>query len=164
MGWRQREDRVSTAATVAETWGEFTTHRFVVLTGGEPLLQVDDELIAALHEQGFEIAIETNGTLEPPAGIEWICVSPKADAELKLTRGNELKLIYPQAGAPPERFAGQAFAHFFLQPLDSPARAANTQAAIAYCLEHPQWRLSLCACILLFGDSGQLQRIRHGHR
>ncbi|HEY2071479.1 MAG TPA: 7-carboxy-7-deazaguanine synthase [Rhizomicrobium sp.] len=116
---------------------------YVVCTGGEPLLQLDDAAIAALHAKGFEIAIETNGTLLPPDGIDWICMSPKANAELKLTRGNELKLVYPQDGAPPERYAGLAFAHFFLQPMDSPERDANTRAATEYCLAHPQWRLSL---------------------
>jgi 7-carboxy-7-deazaguanine synthase len=116
---------------------------YVVCTGGEPLLQLDKPLIVALHEKGFEIGIETNGTLLPPPGIDWICVSPKADAEQKLMHGDELKLIYPQAGAAPERFAGQDFQNFFLQPMDNPDRAANTEAATRYCLEHPQWRLSL---------------------
>lgn len=116
---------------------------YVVCTGGEPLLQLDPPLIAALHEMGFEIGVETNGTLLPPAGIDWICVSPKADAEQKLRHGDELKLVYPQEGAAPERFAGQDFRHFFLQPMDNMARTANTQAATRYCLEHPQWRLSL---------------------
>jgi 7-carboxy-7-deazaguanine synthase (Cx14CxxC type) len=116
---------------------------YVVCTGGEPLLQIDEALIAALHAYHFEIGIETNGTLLPPPGIDWICVSPKADAELKLTRGNELKVIYPQEGAAPERYAGLLFDHFFLQPMDSPERDANTRAATAYCLAHPQWRLSL---------------------
>jgi 7-carboxy-7-deazaguanine synthase (Cx14CxxC type) len=116
---------------------------YVVCTGGEPLLQLDEALVAALHDSGFEIAIETNGTLAPPPGIDWICVSPKADAELLLKRGNELKLIYPQAGAAPERYAALAFDNFFLQPMDSAAREENTRAATAYCLGHPQWRLSL---------------------
>ena len=116
---------------------------YVVCTGGEPLLQLDRGAIDALHEKGFEIGIETNGTLLPPSGIDWICVSPKADAQQKLMRGNELKLIYPQVGAPPERFAGQDFQNFFLQPMDNADRAANTEAATQYCLEHPQWRLSL---------------------
>jgi 7-carboxy-7-deazaguanine synthase (Cx14CxxC type) len=130
------------ARAVVEIWpggGE----PYVVCTGGEPLLQLDAALIAALHAQGFEIGIETNGTLLPPDGIDWICVSPKADAELTLTRGNELKLIYPQAGAEPERYAGLAFDNFFLQPMDNAARDANTRAATEYCLAHPQWRLSL---------------------
>src|SRR5579863_9622013 len=116
---------------------------YVVCTGGEPLLQLDEAAVAALKAAGFEIGIETNGTLLPPQGIDWICVSPKAHADQKLRRGNELKLIYPQEGAPPERFADQDFAHFFLQPMDNPSRATNTQAATAYCLAHPQWRLSL---------------------
>ena len=116
---------------------------YVVCTGGEPLLQLDEALIAALHDEGFEIAIETNGTLMPPDGIDWICVSPKADAELVLKSGNELKLVYPQQGGEPERYAGLPFAHFFLQPMDGPRRAENTAAAAAYCLAHPQWRLSL---------------------
>ena len=116
---------------------------YVVCTGGEPLLQLDDALIAALHERGFEIAIESNGTLEAPDGIDWVCVSPKADAPLKLTRGNELKLVYPQAKAKPERFENLAFDHFFLQPMDCNERDANTRAAVEYCLAHPQWRLSL---------------------
>jgi 7-carboxy-7-deazaguanine synthase (Cx14CxxC type) len=116
---------------------------YVVCTGGEPLLQLDDAAVAALHERGFEVGIETNGTQVPPPGIDWVCVSPKANAELVLTRGNELKLIYPQSGAEPERYARLVFDHFFLQPMDNPAREANTAAATAYCLEHPQWRLSL---------------------
>jgi 7-carboxy-7-deazaguanine synthase (Cx14CxxC type) len=116
---------------------------YVVCTGGEPLLQLDAPLIDALHAQGFEIAIETNGTLVAPPGIDWICVSPKANAAFVQRSGDELKLVYPQEGAAPERYAGLAFSNFFLQPMDSPQRAANTEAAIAYCLEHPQWRLSL---------------------
>jgi len=116
---------------------------YVVCTGGEPLLQIDAALIAALHRAGFEIAVETNGTLLPPPGLDWICVSPKADADQKLVRGNELKLIYPQERSVPERYAGQAFDHFFLQPMDNDQRAANVAAATAYCLAHPQWRLSL---------------------
>jgi 7-carboxy-7-deazaguanine synthase (Cx14CxxC type) len=116
---------------------------YVVCTGGEPLLQLDKVLIAALHDLGFEIGIETNGTLLPPPGIDWICVSPKADAEQKLKHGDELKLIYPQAGAAPERYAGQDFRNFFLQPMDNQDRTANTQSATDYCLKNPQWRLSL---------------------
>jgi 7-carboxy-7-deazaguanine synthase len=116
---------------------------YVVCTGGEPLLQLDEALIAALHEKGFEVGVETNGTLEPPPGLDWICVSPKADATPVLKRGDELKLIFPQENAEPERYAGLDFANFFLQPMDNPARAANTEAATRYCLDHPQWRLSL---------------------
>ena len=116
---------------------------YVVCTGGEPLLQLDVTLIDALHARGFEIAIESNGTLPAPSGIDWICVSPKANAEFVQRSGNELKLVYPQAGADPAQYDGLAFDHFFLSPMDSPERDANTQAAIAYCLAHPQWRLSL---------------------
>ncbi|MCC6918617.1 MAG: 7-carboxy-7-deazaguanine synthase [Alphaproteobacteria bacterium] len=116
---------------------------YVVCTGGEPLLQLDKPLIDALHARGFEIAVETNGTVAAPEGLDWICVSPKADAALKLTQGSELKLVYPQAEAMPERFTGLAFRHFFLQPMDGPARAENTEAATQYCMAHPQWRLSL---------------------
>jgi 7-carboxy-7-deazaguanine synthase (Cx14CxxC type) len=112
---------------------------YLVCTGGEPLLQLD----AALHACGFEIAIESNGTLPAPAGVDWICISPKAGAEFVQRSGNELKLVYPQAGADPAQYEGLAFQHFFLSPMDSSTREANTQAAIAYCLAHPQWRLSL---------------------
>ena len=116
---------------------------YVICTGGEPLLQLDKSLVVALHEKGFEIGIETNGTMLPPPGVDWVCVSPKADAEQKLKHGDELKLIYPQAGAEPERYAGQDFRNFFLQPMDGPERDQNTEAATRYCLDHPQWRLSL---------------------
>jgi 7-carboxy-7-deazaguanine synthase (Cx14CxxC type) len=137
-------DAPSLARAVFQQWPEHAKGKpYTVCTGGEPLLQLDKALVAALHDLGFEIGIETNGTLRPPAGIDWICVSPKADAEQKLKHGDELKLIYPQAGAPPERYAGQDFQNFFLQPMDNADRAANTDAAIRYCLEHPQWRLSL---------------------
>jgi len=117
----------------------------VVCTGGEPLLQLDDAAVAALHARGFEIAVETNGTQEAPNGIDHICVSPKAGAPLRLTQGTELKLVYPQAhpAAQPDRFERLAFEHFLLQPMDGPAVAENTRAAIAYCLEHPMWRLSV---------------------
>ena len=115
----------------------------VVFTGGEPLLQLDQVLVDAMHQVGFEIAVETNGTQPAPQGLDWICVSPKADAELMLTRGSELKLVFPQALAMPERFAHLDFTHFFLQPMDGLEGKRNTQAAIAYCLAHPQWRLSI---------------------
>ena len=134
--------RYESASLLAGAWGEETTHRFVVLTGGEPLLQVDDALIAALHGQGFEIAIETNGTLEPPAEIDWICVSPKTRDPLKVRKGHELKLVYPQPHLPPENFASLAFERFSLQPMDGAEAAENTRRAIAYCLAHPQWQLS----------------------
>jgi 7-carboxy-7-deazaguanine synthase len=117
--------------------------RFVVCTGGEPLLQLDGALLDALHDKGFRVAIETNGTLAAPRGIDWTCVSPKAEAPLRLRRGDELKLVYPQAGADPERYSGLDFEHFFLQPMDGPRRAENTRLAADYCLRHPRWRLSL---------------------
>jgi len=116
---------------------------FTVCTGGEPLLQFDAPLLEALHKRGVEVAIETNGTSEPPEGIDWICVSPKAGAPLVLTAGDELKLVYPQEGAEPEQFEQLRFRHFFIQPMDGPQRAVNTQRAVRYCLSHPQWRLSL---------------------
>ncbi|MCX7621950.1 MAG: 7-carboxy-7-deazaguanine synthase [Acidimicrobiales bacterium] len=115
----------------------------VVCTGGEPLLQLDEPLIGALGAYGFDIAIETNGTIEVPKGIDWVCVSPKADTELVVTSGNELKLVYPQEGGQPERYEALDFEHFFLQPMDGPDRDRNTQLAIQYCLDHPRWRLSL---------------------
>jgi 7-carboxy-7-deazaguanine synthase (Cx14CxxC type) len=136
-------DPEALADAAAACWGHHPEHRLVVCTGGEPLLQLDQPLIAALHARGFEIAIETNGTQEAPPGIDWICVSPKADAPLKLTRGSELKLVFPQPLAMPDRFEHLDFAHFFLQPMDGPNREANTKAAIAYCLAHPRWRLGL---------------------
>jgi 7-carboxy-7-deazaguanine synthase (Cx14CxxC type) len=133
------------AAAVAAAWpaGDPLARPLVVCTGGEPLLQLDPQLIEALHDAGFEIAVETNGTVTPPAGIDWLCVSPKAEAPLVVHAGDELKLVYPQAGAEPERYAGLDFGRFFLQPMDGPDREANTQAALAYCLTHPRWRLSL---------------------
>ncbi|MGB8365294.1 MAG: 7-carboxy-7-deazaguanine synthase [Rhizomicrobium sp.] len=137
-------DADALADAVAARWRrDSRAQPYVVCTGGEPLLQLDEALIASLHAKGFEIGIETNGTLMPPPGIDWICVSPKADAKLVLVRGDELKLVYPQEGAGPERYAALDFAHFFLQPMDGLARAANTAAATRYCLDHPQWRLSL---------------------
>jgi len=134
------------ATVVAAAWPAppaASARPFVVCTGGEPLLQLDDDLVAAFHQFGFEVAIETNGTRLPPRGVDWVCVSPKAGAELVLRAGHELKLVFPQAGAEPERFARLDFRHFFLQPMDGPQRERNTQLAVRYCLEHPQWRLSL---------------------
>ena len=116
---------------------------YVVCTGGEPLLQMDHDLIRALKSQGFEVAVETNGTLTPPQGLDWICVSPKAGAPLLLRSGNELKLVFPQPNAMPSVFETLEFDHFYLQPMDGPDLAANTKAALAYCLEHPQWSLSV---------------------
>jgi 7-carboxy-7-deazaguanine synthase len=137
-------DADALADAVAKTWrGNGGTEKFVVCTGGEPLLQVDTTLIAALHARGFKIAVETNGTLSPPAGLDWICVSPKADADIVLAAGDELKLVYPQDGVDPARYEALAFKHYFLQPMDGAARAANSQAAVDYCLAHPKWRLSL---------------------
>ena len=136
-------DATSLAATVAAAWGPGEAHRLVICTGGEPLLQLDAPLIEALHAHAFAVGVETNGTQAAPADLDWICVSPKADASLVLTQGDELKLVYPQTKAMPERFAGLDFSNFFLQPMDGPAREANTQLAIAYCLAHPPWRLSL---------------------
>lgn len=131
------------ADAVAAAWPRPEGQPLVVCTGGEPLLQLDAELTEALHARGFEIAVETNGTQDPPPGLDWICVSPKAGAPLRLRRGDELKLVFPQQAAEPERFASLEFRHFFLQPMDGPRLAENTAAALAYCLEHPRWRLSL---------------------
>ena len=137
-------DASELADAIEKTWVTGTgENRYVVCTGGEPLLQLDTPLIEALHARGFEIAIETNGTLAAPDGIDWICVSPKADAPLVQMRGHELKLVYPQEKALPERFEGLGFRHFFLQPMDGPKREENTRAATIYCLAHPKWRLSL---------------------
>ena len=137
-------DADALANAVEAAWASGADHnRFVVCTGGEPLLQLDAALIAALHAKGFEIAVETNGTIAAPEGIDWICVSPKADAELKQRQGDELKLVYPQPQAQPERFEGLAFRYFFLQPMDGTEQEENTRAATAYCLAHPKWRLSL---------------------
>jgi 7-carboxy-7-deazaguanine synthase len=132
------------ADAVAQAWPqEAPAHRYVVLTGGEPLLQVDAALTQALHARGFTIAVETNGTQAAPPGLDWICVSPKGQAPVVLTQGHELKLVYPQLGVDPAQFATLHFEYFFLQPLDGPARERHTQAAVAYCQQHPQWRLSL---------------------
>ncbi|MBV8923707.1 7-carboxy-7-deazaguanine synthase [Bradyrhizobium sp.] len=131
------------ADTISGQWTGEDAERFTVLTGGEPLLQLDAALIAALHARGFTIAVETNGTIAPPDGLDWICVSPKAGAELVIRAGDELKLVYPQDGAAPADFADLSFARFSLQPLDGPEIRQNTARAIEYCLKHPQWWLSL---------------------
>lgn len=136
----------SVARAVAAVWpgnGAQRTQRLVVCTGGEPLLQLDSPLVSALQALDFEVAIETNGTLIPPLGVDWLCVSPKAGAELVLSAGDEIKLVYPQPGAEPERFKSMGFHHFFLQPMDGPERDRNTELALRYCMENPQWRLSL---------------------
>jgi len=130
------------ASAVAEKWPG-GGRPFVVCTGGEPLLQLDVVLIEALHARGFEIAVETNGTVAAPNGLDWVCVSPKAGAALVQRSGDELKLVYPQAEAAPEKFEGLQFRNFFLQPMDGLSRAANTELALKYCMDHPQWRLSL---------------------
>lgn len=139
------ESAAALAAAVAEKWptGSVAGKRFVVCTGGEPLLQLDAGLIEALHGRGFEIAVETNGTIAAPVGIDWVCVSPKAGAKFVQRSGDELKLVFPQVAARPEDFAGLAFRHFYLQPMDGLERAANTERAVRYCMEHPEWRLSL---------------------
>jgi len=131
------------AAAVAGKWPTRGGKPYVVCTGGEPLLQLDRAAVDALHARGFRVAIETNGTLAPPAGIDWICVSPKAQAPVVITAGDELKLVYPQHDVPPEAFAHLPFRRFSLQPMDGPALAENTARVIAYCLAHPQWQLSL---------------------
>lgn len=131
------------AEAVVAAWGSGLEHRLVVCTGGEPLLQLDAPLIEALHARGFRIAVESNGTVEAPAGIDWLCISPKAGSLTVQRRGDELKLVYPQPGLLPDAVEGWDFAHFFVQPMDGPAQKANIDAAIGWCLEHPKWRLSL---------------------
>ncbi len=134
------------ASSIARCWPLLSSppaHPLVVCTGGEPLLQLDEPLVDALHQTGFEVAIETNGTRLPPPGIDWICVSPKAGTNLLLRSGSELKLVFPQRGAEPDRFEKLDFRHFFLQPKDGPDLKDHTGHAIAYCMAHPQWRLSL---------------------
>jgi 7-carboxy-7-deazaguanine synthase (Cx14CxxC type) len=134
------------AGAIERTWSpkaDMAARRLVVFTGGEPLLQLDERLIKAVNAHGFEVAVETNGTRLPPAGIDWLCVSPKGGAALRIERGNELKLVFPQAGAPPEQFASLAFDHFYLQPMDGPQFRENMRLAVEYCLRHPQWKLSL---------------------
>jgi 7-carboxy-7-deazaguanine synthase (Cx14CxxC type) len=134
------------AGAVAAAWPAGVTNgtrRFVVCTGGEPLLQLDAPAIDALHAAGFEVAVETNGTQPAPSGLDWICVSPKAEAPLVLTEGDELKLVFPQPGGEPERYMNLEFRHFFLQPMDGPDRQRNTELALRYCLAHPEWQLSL---------------------
>ena len=133
------------ADAIMAMWNGPQDRRYVVFTGGEPLLQLDPALIDAVHARGFTIAVETNGTLEAPAGIDWICVSPKADAPLRLKAGNELKLVFPQAGSDIDALAHLDFTHFWVQPMDGPDVAANTQACIDFCLAHPRWRLSVQA-------------------
>ena len=147
--WTFRLALALLAAAVAGVWPgdpgdpQARERPLVVCTGGEPLLQLDGGAVAALHEAGFEVAVETNGTIEAPPGLDWICVSPKAGADLVQRRGHEMKLVYPQDAAPPDAYEDLAFDHFFLQPMDGPRRAQNTKLAVEYCLAHPRWRLSL---------------------
>ncbi len=136
-------DASTLADAIAGHWSGQAAHRYVVFTGGEPLLQLDAALLDAVHARGFEVAVETNGTLAAPDAIDWVCVSPKAGTELVQRSGAELKLVFPQPGLDPERLQGLEFRHFWLQPMDGPDQAANTGAAVAYCLAHPRWRLSL---------------------
>lgn len=138
-------DAAALADKVGSLWpaGQDRDRPYVVCTGGEPLLQLDEALVEAFHERGFEVAIETNGTQIPPPGIDWICVSPKAGAELVLQEGHELKLVFPQPGAEPELFTDLDFDHFYLQPMDGPYIERNTKLTLQYCLAHPQWRLSV---------------------
>lgn len=131
------------AAAVEAAWTGGVEARLVVITGGEPMLQLDEALIAALHARGFSIAVESNGAIAAPPGVDWLCVSPKANSVIVQTSGQELKLVYPQPGVDPARFEAMAFERFYLQPMDGPDREANTAAAVAYCLEHPRWRLSV---------------------
>jgi 7-carboxy-7-deazaguanine synthase len=131
------------AQAISLAWGDPMEKRFVVFTGGEPLLQLDDDLIEAVHAVGFEIAIETNGTMEPPRGIDWICVSPKAGSDWKVRAGDELKLVFPQEALRPENLGDFQFRHLWLQPMDGANRLKNTEQAVRFCLENPQWRLSL---------------------
>jgi 7-carboxy-7-deazaguanine synthase (Cx14CxxC type) len=143
LGGGSFADAEALAMAIEGAWIGGETDRFVVFTGGEPLLQLDQALIGAVHARGFEIAVETNGTLAPPPGLDWLCVSPKAGAPLIANSGSELKLVFPQHDLGPETLCGLAFSHFWLQPMDGDELAANTAAAIAYCLDHPRWRLSL---------------------
>jgi 7-carboxy-7-deazaguanine synthase len=137
-------DAAGLAAAIARLWpGGSVDDRRVVFTGGEPLLQLDPRLLAAMHARGFRCAVETNGTIDPPAGVDWLTVSPKGSVPLRVTRADEIKLVFPQPDAPPERFVAFDAAHFFLQPMDGAERARHTRAAVDYCMGHPHWRLSL---------------------
>jgi 7-carboxy-7-deazaguanine synthase (Cx14CxxC type) len=136
-------DSLMLARRLGEVWGESREGRCVVFTGGEPLLQLDSALIEAAHGEGFFVAVESNGTIAPPPGIDWLCISPKAGAPLKAAWGQELKLVFPQPGLSPAAFERMDFERFYLQPMDGPERLQNTEAAVAFCLDHPLWRLSL---------------------
>lgn len=144
VGGERFADAETLADAVAAAWPVAQIgHRLAIVTGGEPGLQLDEALIAALHRRGFAIAVETNGTVPLPPGLDWICVSPKAGNRLVMVQGNELKLVFPQDGADPAEFEALAFDHFLLQPMDGPEQQANTAAALQYCLSHPRWRLGL---------------------
>lgn len=143
-GGGKYSDATELAAAIERAWrGDKSSKKFVVCTGGEPLLQLDESLIDALHASGFEIAVETNGTIDPPLNLDWICVSPKANSDMIVSAGDELKLVFPQDGIDPARYEELAFKHWFLQPMDGPARAENSRKAVNYCLSHPKWKLSL---------------------
>jgi 7-carboxy-7-deazaguanine synthase len=143
IGGGRFEDASAVVTALERCWGPGQTRRYVVFTGGEPFLQLDTSLIDATHAAGFDIAVETNGTITPPDGIDWLCLSPKAGQALKITRGQELKLVFPQVGVDPASYLDLEFSHFFIQPMDGADRVANTQAAIDYCRNHPEWRLSV---------------------
>jgi 7-carboxy-7-deazaguanine synthase (Cx14CxxC type) len=145
LGGGKFESAEDLADAIEQKWpsDDSAGTKFVVCTGGEPLLQLDDALIRALHSRRFEIAVETNGTILAPAGVDWLCVSPKQGTQLQQRTGDELKLVFPQPGVDPKSFESLSFRHFFLQPMDGPQRAINTELAVQYCLDHPVWRLSL---------------------
>lgn len=144
-GGGEFESATALASRINDVWpdNDFVTERFVVLTGGEPLLQVDDEIIQALHDAGFEVGVETNGTIRPPTGIDWVCVSPKHGAKCVVRSGHELKFVFPQDGDDPARYEELDFQHFYLQPMDGPQKERNVDLAVEYCLQNPKWRLSL---------------------
>ena len=144
-GGGEFESATKLASRVSDAWpdNDFVTQRFVVLTGGEPLMQVDDEIVQALHDLGFEVGVETNGTIRPPTGIDWVCVSPKHGAKCVIRSGHELKFVFPQDGDDPARYEGLDFQHFYLQPMDGPQKERNVDLAVEYCLQNPKWRLSL---------------------
>ena len=145
LGGGKHETAASLAGSIEKAWtGQpASRNRYVVCTGGEPLLQLDAALIHELHSRGFAIAVETNGTVSAPTGLDWICVSPKAGAPLTQTIGDELKLVFPQKGCDPAGYESLSFRHFYLQPMDGPYRQTNTEQVVRYCLDHPVWRLSL---------------------
>lgn len=143
LNGRRYVDPEHLADAIESTWNGDHRRRFVVFTGGEPLLQLDGPLLSAVRRRSFTTAVETNGTIAIPSGLDWVCVSPKAEVHLRVREGSEVKLVFPQAGIDPEELVALCFEHFWLQPMDGPEREANTAAAIHYCLSHPHWRLSL---------------------